>query len=417
MKWTEIGFYLENHYSLFYAFWTLSSPVFDDPRVKTAAVGLDDSGRVTFYLNQKFWEGLSDSEQIFVLAHECLHLVLHHPLRMEINHLLESNWAADLVVNHQLVDLFGFPADSLRPRMRKSTIWVDTVFKGRTDVATDLSMEEYLDLLLKSNPKNSGNKGEGEGGGKDLSTLDEHRQISEQQLDKVLDKVTENLREALSSQELNDLKNTLKKAAGLGRGIDTLKVEDFLQGLVPLNRKRSWQSLLIKKRSFLSTGPAESWVRENPKLHAMGETLRLPFEASNQFEKKPRVWFFLDLSGSCVKDSALFASTVLSVPPGLFKQQVFGFDTQVKEVVKKNNQYLVWQGGGTSFNIIEKHILKSGVEYPDAVFILTDGEGTNVSPRYPERWYWFLTNNRKFSRRFIHEKSTALQLDDFVQLK
>jgi hypothetical protein len=49
--------------------------------------------------------------------------------------------------------------------------------------------------------------------------------------------------------------------------------------------------------------------------------------------------------------------------------------------------------------------------YPKAVFIISDGQGSFVTPEFPDRWHWFLTD--RGSQRFISDESKVYKLRDF----
>lgn len=71
----------------------------------------------------------------------------------------------------------------------------------------------------------------------------------------------------------------------------------------------------------------------------------------------------------------------------------------------------VFGGGGTSFSTIERHLQNSGENYPDGIFVITDGYGDRVYPELPHRWHWFLTENAYTS--FVPKESNVYQLSDF----
>jgi hypothetical protein len=121
----------------------------------------------------------------------------------------------------------------------------------------------------------------------------------------------------------------------------------------------------------------------------------------------------MDTSGSCYNYKERFFQAALSLPKEKFKIRLFCFDDNIKETTLESRK--VYGGGGTSFEIIESHIQKimkeERLDYPEAVFLITDGAGTNVMPEKPDRWYWFLTPYS--TRNLIPEKSKVYELKDF----
>lgn len=64
----------------FYGFFLLSirkEIVKGDHRVKTAAIG-PNGFNFTLYINEDYWNTLSDKCQVALLHHECLHLCFNH---------------------------------------------------------------------------------------------------------------------------------------------------------------------------------------------------------------------------------------------------------------------------------------------------------------------------------------------------
>ena len=88
------------------------------------------------------------------------------------------------------------------------------------------------------------------------------------------------------------------------------------------------------------------------------------------------------------------------------------FDTKVIETNLESKK--IYGGGGTSFscieNYIQSYISKNKLNYPKAIFIISDGMGNSVKPQKPENWYWFLSVN---CIRHIPKKSKFYNLSDF----
>jgi hypothetical protein len=72
-------------------------------------------------------------------------------------------------------------------------------------------------------------------------------------------------------------------------------------------------------------------------------------------------------------------------------------------------------GGGTCFRVIEQSIQatmhKESVPYPAAVFLITDGYGTDVKPQHADRWYWFLSQGG--TKHHIPKDSHTFELKDY----
>jgi len=119
--------YLESYYGIFYSLVQMGRPSFVET-VPTAAVGFDENGRnIMFIFNPKFWDELDEYNRVFVICHECLHVLLSHGLRsINCTDKRLANVAMDIVVNHMLVNNFKF--DRSKIKNEKDFCWVDTVF-------------------------------------------------------------------------------------------------------------------------------------------------------------------------------------------------------------------------------------------------------------------------------------------------
>ena len=101
---------LECHHAIFNQLWSMSRPVMTED-VPTLAVLFDKVGEcIDFKINPNFWSTLTDLQKDFVIAHECLHVILYHGFRisnLEPHQRGLANMALDVVVNHSLVSQFG----------------------------------------------------------------------------------------------------------------------------------------------------------------------------------------------------------------------------------------------------------------------------------------------------------------------
>lgn len=72
---------------------------------------------------------------------------------------------------------------------------------------------------------------------------------------------------------------------------------------------------------------------------------------------------------------------------------MFCFDTRIYPTDLKSDR--LYGFGGTSFHMLEQYIQRKiesdKIKYPKAVFVITDGYGTNIDPQFPKNWSWFLT--------------------------
>jgi len=411
-EWNEISSQLEIHHALFYQLWQMGRPVFDT-NIKTAAVRFNEQGQyVEFVFNPEFWSELTSYERRFVICHESLHVIFNHGIRMLNTKQPDvCNVAMDIVVNHSLIEKFGFHRKQLS--MDKELCWIDTVFKDPVvakKVEFNKTFEYYFSKIKKEVPNLS------------MGSIDDHSDLP-QMGSKEWDEVIKRLDETLSDEEKAGIKDlvekhtqTLPKGQGKGRGTQGLGAWHFVTKQ-PVKKKRKWETVIrkwAKKYMKRDIETVEQWVRPARRMALLPKDLLLPSEVDYDSWSQDRiqVWFFQDCSGSCIGLKDRFFKAAKSLPKERFDVKMHTFDTRVFEV--DINQGRVRGGGGTSFscmeNYIQQYMKKHKVPYPKAVFVITDGMGNMVRPQHPDNWYWFLSYNYRYC---IPKESHVFMLNDF----
>lgn len=427
-EWMRISVALEPHHAVFYKVWQMGKPVFDES-IPTACVQFDQNGNfILFRFNPEFWQKLDFTSKLWVICHEALHIVLNHGIRARdagINSKA-TNMAMDIVVNHSLSNNFGFNREEILNW--QDYCWVDTVFKDKDPLPPDNEQFEYYYNLFD---KIYGDGGPGDGSeGSGPQTVDDHSGMGEQSGDwsKVIDK----LNESMTGEEKSSIKNVVEKhfqkpeedkesktessdkQAGTGTGSWTYVT------VVPKKKKSKWETVIKKwsKRYLIHMDKdTEQWARLNRRLTMLPRDMILPSEMEvddlHQDKSRIDVWFYLDTSGSCWDLKDRFFTAASTLPPERFNVRLFCFDTQVQETTLESKK--VYGGGGTCFRIIENQIQgtiqKEGCRYPAAVFLITDGYGTTVTPQFPDRWHWFLSEGG--SKHYLPKESHVYELKDY----
>lgn len=420
----EIASKLQDHHYLFRAFWDMSQIAWvNDKDIDVAAVHFDSEGNcICLSINEDFWHSISIDDQIFIICHECLHVVLEHAKRfIEYygNQLFENmNKAADIVINHMLCEQFGFDRNKLTPRISEEGCFIDTVFKHNPNsIKKNESTEYYFnllniskDILINSN----------------ISTLDNHIVLSEEEAQEMnalledngfYDFIDDDFIEKVSTntKEYDKLKRQQAQSGSGGGGWTNIKPQI-------VNKKKKWESVIKKwevKKKKSSVNIISRWDRISPRYCEILNSDKFKLPSDNWIideymkEEQINVFFFLDTSGSCYHLKDRFFKAAKSLDPKKFIVHLFAFDTSVKALDISKPR--IYGGGGTSFSIIETEIQKvikaKKIKYPHAVWIITDGYGNNVSPQKPENWYWFLTNSH--SKYNIPNKSKIFMLKDY----
>jgi predicted metal-dependent peptidase len=406
---------LTNCHMLFYKMWELGRPIFTE-NIDTACVSFDENGDVLLFMfNPNFWEKLSIDEKQFVICHECLHIILNHGKRIskDVNRRC-ANVAADIVINHMLVNKFGFDRDKLPAT--KTLCWVDTIWKDK-EVPNNQNFEYYYTLLVNNSTQELS-----------VSFIDEHN--NSESIPSIFDPVKDiNEKTDINgvkenrdmpdrfidklNKELDDnSKETINNIAGTETGSDVFTVY-----LVAVKKKKKWETIIkkwSKKYDKTDSKEIEQWARINRRFTMISKDMILPteMEVEENIEGKINVWFFQDTSGSCYHYATRFFKAAQSLNPKRFNIRLFCFDTRVYETNLKSGK--LYGFGGTSFHIIENKIqneIQKGIKHPEAVFVITDGYGTNVSPQIPKKWYWFLTSGG--SKWCIPRECNLYELRDF----
>ena len=412
-EFEEIAFKLETHHSIFYKLWEMGEMVFDDD-IPTACVKFDRAGNyVSFHFNPEFWEQKTSYERLFIICHECLHVWLNHGLRTKNADFPQMvNTALDVVINHMLVDNFGFQRHKITDF--KELCWMDTVF-GEEDgeIESEQTFEYYYNKIIESpNTKFV-----------DCKLVDSHDHLGDVDFDKIVDK----LGEGLSEQEKKDIAKTIdkhrEKASSFGRGDMAMSEWESMSVPDTIKRKRAWFELI--KRWATDKGrteaDADQWVRKNRRLAFLesdsGSQLMLPSDNDDYAydTDKVEMWLYLDVSGSCYNLRNDFFCASLTIPQDRIKMRTFCFDTSITEVDLKDRKLI--SGGGTSFSIIEKHIqkeLKPGRKHP-VIFVFTDGYGDSVRVTEPKKWHWFIDGGwgMNHAKHLTDKKCNFYPMEDF----
>lgn len=404
---------LEDKHALFHAFWQLGKITFSN-EIQTAAVSFNEDGQtIEFMFNQQFWKSLSDYDRMFVICHECLHVALNHGFRARDSKNKElSNIAMDIVVNHTLVDSFGFIRNNITDW--QNFCWVETVLPNM-GVPSNETFEYYYNKLVKELSDHSA------ASGGFPNTVDDHSGLStmapqDADGDSKANGFLERVGGLLSNEERQQVSDTLKtKAEKAGTGaVNTAWCAPKSKTSI----KMAWKHIFKKFKDINKhvLAETEQWARYHRRSTFLDKTLMLPSEMEDldgQDNSKIKAWFFLDVSGSCEHLKPRFWKAAKSVPREYFDLKLFSFSTRIWEVDVKNEK--VFGGGGTSFSCIERFIQKTcaekGMKYPNVVCVITDGWGDHVKPEFADRWYWFLPE--RSTKVFIPKTSLSFKLKDF----
>ena len=376
------------HHSIFYTLWELSTISFSrSPDLPTACVRFNPNKNfeaLDFIFNPDFWEKLNHQTRVFVIMHECLHIIFKHGIRMKdtLNPKL-VNIALDLIVNHTLVNRFNIDRSFILEW--EKYCWVDTVFPGE-NIETDKYFEYYYGLLVKKCIDE--NK---------FQTVDMH---GDGQYAPDGDKLLRQVDKLLSDAAKRQIKDLLKmpvpksetlRATSTGSGGDEASTTVWTMPKETVNSNRKWKSLIKEfyHRSRNVWKDDDQWARIDRRFVLMGRDLIIPssMEVNDDSKEKVKASFFIDASGSCTDLISRFWDAVKTVPGKYFITKLYSFDTCVRPIINED----IPGGGGTSFAIIEDYLQKEvakGEKYPEIVVVISDLAGDVVTPQFPKRWHW-----------------------------
>lgn len=410
---------LEIYHGIFAKLWNVGKPEFTD-KIPTAAVTFNKEGHyVSFLFNPTFWQSISEYERLFVISHECLHVILNHGYRLQTLNKELGNVAADVVINEMLVSAFGFDRTKL-DWVSKEGCWLNTVFKDNKEVLPNESMEYYYNLLKKDCIEQI-KQALASGKLKLVDSHDEFESFDDPGMQDIMDGVMEsmtddekeNLTKTFKEVNPNELKEGGKQAGTMAGELAIVVKVGKVQ------KKKKWETVIKNwsMRYLIDKDKVhEQWARLNRRFTIMDRSFFLPsemeIEEKDNEKRRIKVAFFLDTSGSCAHLGERFFKAAKSLPDDRFDIDLYCFDTRVYKTSLATGK--LYGFGGTSFDIIEDEIQsvygKDAHQYPKAVFIITDGYGNQVNPLFPKRWYWFLSDNY---RGCIPSQSKVFMLENF----
>lgn len=366
-EFLELTSSLEEHYSIFSLLWRFGKPQFTET-IPTAAMKIIGT-EIYFLFNPNYWKTRSFIQKKFLICHELLHIFLGHHIRIK-NCLKKelANYTMDYVANQILIDSFSFIKEEVDPN--NGACWIENDFGP--EVPKDKSFEYYYDLL--KNSKRIFNQF-------DVHDFDQDYRVA--------------IGNALQSLPEDQV----------GHFFSTIKNDSLYRTFKIQKKKFEWpkEFQLAMKKSFLeknkSNKTIDQWARKSRRLATISDNLFLPHPIVKSINR-PNISIFIDSSASCYNRLENFFNLASSIPSDKFNAKIYSFATSVYEIKKQSDCAKIMSESGTFFSIIESFLLKSN--YPDLVAVFTDGVGDLVSPKYPERWSWMLTQHAK---KFIPEGS------------
>jgi len=336
--------------------------------IGTASVRATED-RVIFEFDPRFWDTLRLDELVGVLAHEAMHVLLRHvtgcryrdPVRLRL-----WNFACDAVVNDTIAAAYPqirLPGEPIRGRA--------LVGHSCQDRSADDVLDELLDLVA-TDPTCAAALTE-------LETLDCHEAWGEVggTVTPLSDELEQSIDAVLQRTRMSDIK------AGSLWGDAAARMQRRVERRAsPIDPAVLLHTVIA--RAAVST---TRWVPPNPRLTSVYPKIVLP---RWDVEGRPRLLLAIDASASIdVTWLSTFAAIAVAarakatIEMVSFDTEIYSFDPSLRAVAG---------GGGTCFQVIEKHVEAMKFE-PDRVVVLTDGFAARPVVRHPDRWLWLLTDD------------------------
>lgn len=429
----EISSFIASHDLIFQTFWSIGTPLFTNS-IKTAAVGFDRAGKVIYLiLNPDFWDSLDIVNKAFVICHEALHVILNHGKRgTEYKDQKLVNKAQDIVINEMLIKSFGF--NKFEITNWNMYCFVETMFSNEKIISEKINTTgsfHYYMQLLTANPENSDkqetvdqhcksdrNSEDGEGEFNSKSQIDDLIQSAQDYMNEITETVQEEIENIISDKEKYDFGQKIKDDfEGDPKGAGCTPIGSLLAvNPNPVKKKKKWEEIVKKHlKSFIKyeTVEIDSWIAKKRSHNCLDNEFMLEgvWQHEKAVKEKYNIIFFLDSSGSCLTHTKRFVHMLKTIPEDKFNIEAYSFDNTLYPIdIKKGH---VRGGGGTYFHILDNKIrqITKDKRHPDAIFILSDGDGNAFSPEKPKLWHWILTKHH--SLRYIPESSPKHKMENF----
>lgn len=304
-------------------------------------------GRHLFY-SRDFFENLTTKQVEFVVAHEILHNVFEHMLRVEGRHRGIWNAAADYSVNGTLV------RDKIGEVPPKIKIFHDTKHYGK-------STEQIYDEIYEAMDEES------------LCTLG---QLLDEHID--WEKEGKGNRPQYTKEELKQIRDEIKEqmmqaAQAAGAGNTPAEIQRMIKELT--EPKMNWREIL--RQQIQSTIKNDyTFMRPNRKAWHIGAIL-----PGTNYDETIDIVIGMDMSGSIGDEQSTdFISEVKGIMDEYkdYKIKIWCFDTQVYNEQDFDGygaditEYKVIGGGGTEFMANWDYMKENDIQ-PKKFIMFTDG--------------------------------------------
>ena len=352
---------------------------------------IDKRGNITF--NIGFYEGLTQKQFLFLIAHEICHFIFEHNGRMGKRDSLGWNYATDYAINLMLK--FQFDRDEY---LIKDTL-LDMKYEGMT--AERIYEELEKNGGLPKRPKvyimdltgEGGGEGEGDGdepGDGDVVIVRDRRvPLPKQERGKSKEQYDQEMKDYIRSAICEAY------ACAKSQGSMPAGMERVIVGY--LKPKVNWLQALRQKLRFgcsRKTSRDITWTVPNRRF--LGASYIFP---SNVGPDQPKIAFAIDTSGSMSPQDLKQAVSELEDIRRKFNAKVYFLDCdagvyQSRWIDPFEPLPALQGGGGTDFAPVFEHLIEKRIK-PDYTVFFTDGYGNfGADPTRNFEVLWVITNQQ-----------------------
>ena len=315
--------------------------------IQTAAIG-PNGLNFTLYVNEKFWNSLSDAHQLSIIKHEALHLVLFHLTDdYKVSDHTNMNIAMDVVVNSLIKDLPDdcVTLEGLSEKLNK------TLEPNRGAWYYYREIQEYLE----KNPNGGG--GCGNNMSNEFNSMDDHSKWPQDMSDAE--------KQIYEGQLKSQIKNAAEQVAKMGGNVPG-ELSDVLKRLLNKPPVFNWKRYF--RRLIGNT------ITSEIQLTRMRPSKRFPDAKGIRMRRKPNIMVCVDTSGSISStDLQDFFSEIHHMYKTGINITVVEFDTKINKIFEYKDKPtidVVGRGGTDARECIE--YFKKHREYSSCI-IFTDG--------------------------------------------
>lgn len=359
----------------FYGFFLLGlrkEIVDNDHPIKTAAVG-PNGVSFTLYVNNTFWNTLSNSEQISVLKHELMHICFFHLTdEFKADNPYNMNIAEDVSINQLITGLPGgcVTLQSLSKILGK---------KLEPNRGSWYYYREIEDFAKKHPDKCMLGVGVG-----DFKQIDDHTMWPSD--------ISEAERKLYENQIKSKLKETeafINKQAGHIPG----ELKEILEKIKNNPPVFNW-------RNYLRRVVGDS-ISSDLQLTRMRPSKRLPDARGTRLKRKPNICVVIDTSGSInMNNFSDFMSEINHIYKTGVEITIVECDTKITKICKfdkKSKFEFVGRGGTDMTDAISYY--KEHKEFSSCV-IFTDGYLSKFTFSTYKNLIWIITSDGNKSQKF-----------------